>query len=192
MLHRDLRACRRCAEAGFPIEPAPVVTQATGQRAFLLGLAPGRVEHERGRPWQGRAGSTLRRWLRLDEAAFFATFHCASLTRCFPGVAPTGRGDRAASAAERALCEPWWRTELELLDPALVVTVGAAAASALLGPSRLTDLVGKSFVYGNAVLVPLPHPSGASGWLNDATNLARLGRATTHVRRELADLLTTD
>ena len=36
-----------------------------------------------------------------------------------------------------------------------------------------------------AIVIPLPHPSGASGWLNDRTNRARLGKALTHVRREL-------
>jgi hypothetical protein len=37
-------------------------------------------------------------------------------------------------------------------------------------------------------VIPLPHPSGASGWLNDQANRARLGKALTHVRRELARL----
>ena len=41
---------------------------------------------------------------------------------------------------------------------------------------------------GDAIAVPLPHPSGASGWLNDSTNRARLGKALSHVRRELARL----
>ena len=38
---------------------------------------------------------------------------------------------------------------------------------------------------GDAVVVPLPHPSGASGWLNDEANRARLGKGLAHVRREL-------
>lgn len=75
-----------------------------------------------------------------------------------------------------------------MLEPRLVVTVGAVAARTLLGSGRLTDAVGKSFLVGDAVAVPLPHPSGASGWLNDRTNRARLGKALTHVRRELATL----
>ena len=38
-----------------------------------------------GGPWRGRAGQTLRRWLELDEDEFYATFYCASVTRCYPG-----------------------------------------------------------------------------------------------------------
>lgn len=185
-LQRANAACRRCAEAGFTIASAPVVEGHGAQRAYLLGQAPGKIEGAVGRPWQGRAGRTLRRWLDLDEEAFGAAFYRASVTRCYPGPAPSGRGDRAPSAVERTLCAPWWQEELRLLAPLLVVTVGGLAARALLGPVPLADLVGKSFVHGSAIVVPLPHPSGASGWLNDDANRARLGKAVVHVRRELA------
>jgi uracil-DNA glycosylase len=187
-LQRRNARCRRCLEAGFPIVPRPVFAGHIGQRAYLFGLAPGRVEAETGRPWQGRAGRTLRRWLRLGEDAFFDVFYCASVTRCFPGASPSGRGDRRVTRAEEALCESWRDDELRLLDPALVVTVGLAPAAHLLGIRRLTDAVGKSFLFGDAIAVPLPHPSGASGWLNDTTNRARLGKAITQVRRELGRL----
>jgi uracil-DNA glycosylase len=185
-LQRDNLRCRRCLEAGYPIDPRPVVAGATGQAAYLFGLAPGRVEAETGLPWQGRAGRTLRRWLRLDEDEFFRRFYCASVTRCFPGPSPGGRGDRSATAVERGLCADWREAELRLLRPTLIVTVGLAPASVLLGIRRLTEAIGKSYLLGDAVAVPLPHPSGASGWLNDPTNRARLGKALTHVRRELA------
>ncbi len=177
--------CRRCLEAGFPIDPRPVFFGRGGQQAYLYGLAPGRVEAETGLPWQGRAGRTLRQWLRIEEEAFFELFYCASVTRCFPGSSPSGRGDRRATPAEEALCSPWREDELRLLRPGLVVTVGLAAAHQLLGVRRLTEAVGKSYVLDDAIAVPLPHPSGASGWLNDETNRKRLGKALTHVRREL-------
>jgi uracil-DNA glycosylase len=184
-LQRDNARCRRCLEAGFPIVPPPVFAGTQAHRAYLYGLAPGSVEAERGLPWQGRAGRTLRRWLRLEEEEFFRRFYCASVTRCYPGPSPGGRGDRAATVAERSLCAGWRENELRLLEPALVVTVGLAPARTLLGIGRLTEAIGKSFVLGEAVAIPLPHPSGASGWLNVRTNRARLGKALTHVRREL-------
>ena len=66
------------------------------------------------------------------------------------------------------------------------MTVGGLALRRLLGIGMLTGAIGKSFTRGDAIVVPLPHPSGASGWLNDRANRARLGKALTHVRRELA------
>ena len=110
------------------------------------------------------------------------------MTCCFPGPSPSGRGDRRATRAEEALCASWRDDELRLLEPALVVTVGLAPAANLLGVHRLGDAVGKSFLLDDAIAVPLPHPSGASGWLNDPANRARLGKAVTHVRRELSRL----
>jgi uracil-DNA glycosylase family 4 len=188
-LQHDLSMCRLCVEAGYPLESMPVVEPVETPRAYLLGQAPGIVEGAAGRPWRGRAGATLRRWLRLDEAEFYATFYCAAVTRCYPGRTGSGRGDRTPSATERRLCSRWIDEELRLLAPHLVVTVGGLALRQLLEIATLTDAVGKSYLHGNAIVVPLPHPSGASSWLNDATNRARLGKALTHVRRELAQLV---
>ena len=111
------------------------------------------------------------------------------MTRCYPGRAPSGRGDRTPTPREQELCEPWRDHELRLLEPRLVVTVGGPRAARLLGVASVTEAIGKSYVWRNAIAVPLPHPSGASGWLNDAENRARLGKAFTHVRRELARLV---
>lgn len=184
-LQRDNARCRRCLDAGYPIQLPPVFAGRAGQRAYLFGLAPGRTEAAAGLPWQGQAGRTLRRWLRLDEREFFERFYCASVTRCFPGPSPAGRGDRRATATEQQLCSSWRADELRILEPALAVTVGLEPARHLLGVRRLEDVVGKSFLLDDTIVVPLPHPSGASGWLNDERNRARLGKALTHVRREL-------
>ena len=188
-LQRDNRRCRLCLEAGHPLGSRPVVEGHSGQRAYLLGQAPGVVEGAELRPWRGRAGQTLRRWLRLDEEAFYATFYCAAVTRCYPGRAPSGRGDRTPTPREQELCAFWREQELRLLEPQLIVTVGGLALRRLLGIGSLTEAIGKSYVLGGAIVVPLPHPSGASGWLNDPANRARLGKALTHVRRELARLV---
>jgi uracil-DNA glycosylase len=173
--------------AGYQIESWPVVCAPNGQRAYLYGQAPGVVEGAEGAPWRGRAGRTLRRWLELDEEAFYDTFYCAAVTRCYPGRVG-GRGDRTATTAEQRLCSSWRIEELRLLRPRLVITVGGLAARALLGAPRLTDCIGKSYLIGEAIAIPLPHPSGASGWLNDPVNRRRLGKALTHARREIARL----
>lgn len=186
-VQRDLATCRLCLEAGYPIESLPVVHGTSGQRAYLYGQAPGIVEGSERAPWRGRAGRTLRRWLELDEDAFYATFYCASVTRCYPGRAG-GRGDRTPTPAERRLCARWRDEELRLLHPRLILTVGGLAAQALVGARSLADCIGKSYVVGDAITIPLPHPSGASGWLNDPVNRRRLGKALTHARRELARL----
>jgi uracil-DNA glycosylase len=187
-LQRDTARCRACLEAGYPLESLPVRAPYAGQRAYLLGQAPGVVEGQERQPWRGRAGRALRRWLELDEDAFYETFFCASVTRCYPGRAPSGRGDRTPTPREQELCAFWHRWELELLRPGLIVTVGGLALRRLLGLPHLTDCVGERYEHGGVPVVPLPHPSGASGWLNAPANRERLGRALEVVHRELARL----
>ena len=187
-LARDLSRCRACVEAGYPLESFPVRAPGTGQRAYMFGQAPGVIEGEERLPWRGRAGQTLRRWLELEEGAFYATFHCASVTRCYPGRAPSGRGDRTPAPREQELCQFWRDWELELLRPRLIVTVGGLALRRLLGLTSLTPCVGERYELDGTPVVPLPHPSGASGWLNDAANRARLDVGIALVHEELAKL----
>jgi len=184
-LQRDNRGCRACAEAGYPLESLPVVQPFEGQRAYMFGQAPGAVEGEQRRPWRGRAGRTLRRWLELGEDEFYATFYCASVTRCYPGKAPSGRGDRTPTAPEQELCAFWRERELKLIRPLLIVPVGGLAARRLLGLRRVTECVGERFELEGAVAIPLPHPSGASGWLNDPANRMRVAGAAALIRYEL-------
>jgi uracil-DNA glycosylase len=184
-LQRDLSRCRACVEAGFPIESPPVRAPEGAQSAYLYGQAPGIVEGEERLPWRGRAGRTLRRWLELDEDAFYSTFYCASVTRCYPGRTPSGRGDRTPTPREQELCEFWRDWELELLRPKLIVTVGGLALRRLLGLPTLTECIGRRYDFDGTPVVPLPHPSGASSWPNLPANREKLDAALALVRSEL-------
>jgi uracil-DNA glycosylase len=187
-LQRDNRVCRACAEAGYQLESLPVISGYAGQRAYMFGQAPGIVEGQERRPWRGRAGINLRRWLGMDEDEFYATFYCASVTRCFPGRVPGGRGDRTPTSREQDLCSFWRTWEFELLRPWLVVAVGGLAIRRVLGLSGLSECVGLRFEVDELTVVPLPHPSGRSTWLNDRANHARLERAVGLVHAELVRL----
>ena len=187
-LERDLSRCRACVEAGYPLESRPVRAPGTQQRAYLFGQAPGVVEGGERLPWRGPAGRTLRRWLELEEDEFYATFSWAGVPGCSPGRAAAGRGDGTPTPREQELCSFWRDWELELLRPRLIVTVGGLALRRLLGLPSLTPCVGKRYELDGTPVVPLPHPSGASGWLNDPANRGRLARATALVREGLASL----
>jgi uracil-DNA glycosylase family 4 len=189
-LQRDNRVCRACAEAGFPLESLPVVQPYTGQRAHIHGQAPGALEGEQRLPWRGRAGQTLRRWLEMDEDEFYATFYCASVTRCYPGKSPSGSGDRTPTPREQELCSFWREWELRLIRPELILAVGGLSARRLLGLTSLSESIGRRFDLDGAVTIPLPHPSGTSRWLNDPANRERLAEALAVVKDELARLRT--
>jgi uracil-DNA glycosylase len=185
-LKRDEAVCRACVEAGYPLESLPVIAPGEGQRAYLFGQAPGIVEGQERRPWRGRAGQTLRRWLAMEEDEFYATFYCASVTRCYPGKPASGRGDRTPTPVEQQLCAFWRDHELKLLRPRLIVTVGGLAAQSLLGVKSVSECVGVRYELADAVAIPLPHPSGASSWLNVPANKERVAAALELVRVELS------
>jgi uracil-DNA glycosylase len=187
-LQRDNRVCRACAEAGYPLESLPVVQPYAGQRAYIHGQAPGVLEGEQRLPWRGRAGRTLRRWLELDEETFYATFYCASVTRCYPGKSPSGKGDRTPASREQQLCSLWREWELRLIRPQLILVVGGLSAKRLLGVSDLTACIGRRFELEGAVAIPLPHPSGTSRWLNEPANRGRLADGLAAVKEELSRL----
>ena len=189
-----LAGCRRCA-ATLPPGALPVIPEARAPRAMLVGQAPGPTEATVRRPFQGRAGKTLFRWLAragLDETEARAFFWIAAVTRCYPGPHPGGRGDRLPTAGERANCAPWLVSEFALIRPELVVTLGGLAAGRFLPAAPLTGLVGRvhrATIEERIVSVlPLPHPSGASGWLNVPAHRALLDAALDHLGGEIARL----
>jgi uracil-DNA glycosylase len=89
--------------------------------------------------------------------------------------------DSPPSRAEVRRWSPILDDELALVAPRLVVLVGVLAHRYAFGPdARLDDLVGERLAWekaAGATVLALPHPSGASTWLNDADHVARWRRA---------------
>lgn len=179
-----MATCTRCVAAGYLAEANPVFHGYASQRVMIVGQAPGSRAHVTGIPWSGRSGEILRGW--LEGAGFPAkkwreTWYLTSLTKCFPGKATQGKGDRAPSRAEIALCNDHLEMEMALVRPEIIVTLGKMAASRIIpGANRraLADLVGTvadvELAHGMTIVIPLPHPSGVSRWLNDPANRARV------------------
>ena len=167
-----MRACSRC----FPSsENAPVVDVPKRTRLLLVGQAPGTTEVTTRLPFTGPAGKRLMGWF-AQAGLSREEVYLAALCRCFPGKAKGG-GDLAPSRSMMQNCRPHLLRELELLRPEVVVPVGGLAIKELLGITRLSEVVGETVERDGLVYVPLPHPSGASTWLNAAENKERLARA---------------
>jgi len=183
-LHREIRACTRCADAGFIPRAFPIVAGKASDRVMIVGQAPGAVELTTGLPFSGRAGAELRRWLAragIDEEHLP---YRSAVTKCFPGKASSGAGDRKPSPPEIENCAPWLVQELAIVRPRVLVLLGQMAIERFWGKVALEDAVGKSRRDGARVLIPLPHPSGASRWLNDAAHRRLLDRGLQILRTE--------
>ena len=174
------RSCHVCVDEGIIAEANPTFEGRWGAPFFLVGQAPGPVERESRRPFSGRAGKELDRWMVRagfeSPAEFRRLTYIASLMRCFPGRNRSDTGDLKPPPAAVANCAYWLDAELPLLKPRVLILVGQLAITRFLGPGRLEDRVGQKF--GDwPVMVPLPHPSGQNRWLNDSTNRERLSSA---------------
>jgi uracil-DNA glycosylase family 4 len=193
-LHKHMRACQKCLDAGYEITPGAVFSGPVSARVMVIGQAPGVTECEFKRPFNGTSGTRLFQWLAevgWDEAGFRAHQYMSAVTKCYPGRDKGGKGDRVPSRAEQKLCRPFLDRELALVAPDVILPVGRLAIELFYGRRfKLTDVVGTSRKddLGRRV-VPLPHPSGASLWLNKPAHQAKVAQAL-GVVRELKEELT--
>ena len=162
-----------------------MVAGSIRDRIAIVGQAPGAVELTTGQPFSGRSGAELRRWLDLAGIDQDHLPYRTAITKCFPGKAPTGSGDRRPSPAEIAHCAPWLDQELALLRPRVILLLGGLAIDRFWGSGKvpLEAAVGRSRMTDGVTFIPLPHPSGASRWLNDPAHRELLRKGLAQVRR---------
>jgi uracil-DNA glycosylase len=187
-----LDACRACGHEDPGV--VPILSSARSPKVMLVGQAPGQVETSPGerRAFAGRAGKTMFRWLDrigVDEATFRSRVYIAAVTRCYPGPSASGRGDRVPSRFEQEQCSTWLEAELQIIRPKLLIPVGKLAMEKFLPSASLDQLIGKmhdvEHAGGRSRVIPLPHPSGASSWVNAPAHKALLERALALIGAEL-------
>lgn len=130
------RACQGCELYG----PATQTVFGAGPadaRIVLVGEQPGDQEDRMGKPFVGPAGRLLLRAVSeagIDPAQVYRTNAVKHFrfTQAGPGKR---RLHQTPDLVHLVACQPWLDAELALLDPAVVVVLGATAARVLLGPS---------------------------------------------------------
>ncbi|AEY90941.1 DNA polymerase related protein [Streptomyces hygroscopicus subsp. jinggangensis 5008] len=165
VLRRAAADCRGC-----PLHRAATQTVFgagnTDARVMLVGEQPGDQEDRQGRPFVGPAGKLLDRALAqagIDPSEAYVTNAVKhfKFTRAEPGKR---RIHKAPSLREMTACGPWLAAELALVEPELIVVLGATAGKALLGSSfRVSQVRGtvlEEEIHGRPErLVPTVHPS---------------------------------
>jgi len=186
-LHQQMRQCRLCLEAGYWIAPKAIFSGLQNAAVMTIGQAPGITEVEAGRPFNAGSGKRLFQWLEeagFPEADFRARQYMTSVTKCYPGRAGSGSGDRVPSRIEQRLCLPFLQQEIEIVNPLLILPIGRLAIN-LFYPARqsLADIIGTENHEKGRQIIPLPHPSGASRWHQSEENRARIDTAVELIRR---------
>ena len=189
-LRERIAVCRACLEAGYWVHPRPIYSGHVGARIMVIGQAPGITEVEAGRPFNAGSGSRLFRWLAdagIEETWFRRTQYMTSVTKCYPGRAKSGSGDRAPSRKEQMLCRPFLEAEIALVDPELILPVGRLAINMFYPQkARLSEIIGTEKQVEGRWVVPLPHPSGASRWHQSEANRALVRQAVARIAAHMA------
>lgn len=181
-LHRANAMCRKCVEHGSLAKANPIFSGHAHARVMLVGQAPGIKNEENTFPFNGgRSGQRLFEWLSeagWTEDEFRERHYITSVTRCYPGKNRAGTGDRVPTPKECTLCAEWLEKELAIIDVACIIAMGKLSIERFLGRgTRLDEVVGRSHNIDGRIVVPIPHPSGASTWYLTENNKRLLGAA---------------
>ena len=130
LLDQEMSTCRLCLEAGHEIVPGPIFSHPEDAKVILIGQAPGVTEVDAQRPFNAGSGKRLFQWLGKAgwrEDFFRARYAMTAVTKCYPGKASNGKGDRVPSRDEQRLCRPFLVSELTVYNPRLILLVGGLA-----------------------------------------------------------------
>lgn len=209
----QLRACTRCAHlmADKPADPTtssacvvprPIVLPLRPMPVMLIGQAPGLTEYTTGRPFSGDAGKSIRALFNecgCSASDFELLVHTSAISKCFPGSKLVTKGERTRredlkpSTAMLSNCSGFMLAQLKIVDPKLVVLLGAMPLKAYVqlktgkaSSAALEDYVGRVDEWNGRRAIALAHTSGLSTWLNDAGHKALQESAKHQLAVELA------
>ena len=192
-LHARLHGCCLCLNAGYDIFPRAIFSGGMGAHLMIIGQAPGITEKEAGRPFNAGSGTRLFQWLAaagIEAGWFRRTQYMTSVTKCYPGRAKSGSGDRVPTRLEQRLCRPYLDAEISLVNPDLILPVGRLAIN-LFYPAHLAleQVIGTQKQVAGRWVIPLPHPSGASRWNQSEHNRCLVQQALEHLKRHLTGIV---
>ena len=154
-LEREALACTRCPLAEGRTQVVFGVGDPNADLMFV-GEAPGRDEDLKGEPFVGRSGRLLDKLVFEEMGLTRDRFYISNTLLCRP---PNNRDPRPE---EIAACRPYLEQRLAIIKPKVIVTLGNFATKLLLETTEgITKVRGRTYPYGDAVLVPTYHPSAA-------------------------------
>ncbi len=123
---------------------------------MFIGEGPGAEEDRQGLPFVGRSGKLLDRLLLEELGITRDRCYIANVVMCRP---PDNRDPRPD---EIDACRPYLQAKLDLIEPAVVVSLGRFASQWLLDTTEgIGKLRGRSYPFGSSVLIPTLHPAAA-------------------------------
>ncbi|HVE92744.1 MAG TPA: uracil-DNA glycosylase [Actinomycetota bacterium] len=178
-LSLQAEACRACP-LGFQRTQAVFGTGSAAADVMFVGEAPGVNEDSKGEPFVGAAGRLLTRLIETKLGLNRPDVYIANVLKCRPP------GNRDPLPEEVRACASFLKSQLEVVEPKVVVTLGNFASKLLLRTDTgITRLRGKRYPFGGATLIPTFHPSAA---LRGSSAMNGITQDFEEIRRALDDL----
>jgi DNA polymerase len=128
-------------------------------KLMFVGEAPGEDEDLQGEPFVGRAGQLLTKMIAAMGLGR-ADVYIANIVKCRPDMPQGVPGNRKPTKTEMETCVPYLRAQIEVIQPSVMVALGATAVEGLLGPvGTIGSLRGKFLEFRGTPLMPTYHPS---------------------------------
>src|SRR5207244_11475528 len=126
---------------------------------MFIGEARGADEDQQGEPFVGRAGQLLTRIIRAMNFAR-EDVYIANILKCRPDTAPGSFGNRPPTPAEMQTCRPYLMEQIDIIQPRVLVALGAVAVEGLLGTrAAMRELRGRWHTYNSIPLMITYHPA---------------------------------
>lgn len=126
---------------------------------MFVGEAPGADEDRQGEPFVGAAGQLLTKIIQATGLGR-SQVYIANILKCRPDTPGQNFGNRKPTVAEMGVCFPWLERQIEIIQPKVIVALGATAVEGLLGHcSGITRMRGTWQTYRNLPVMPTYHPS---------------------------------
>jgi len=128
-------------------------------RLMFVGEAPGADEDAQGEPFVGRAGELLTKIIQATGLQR-SDVYIANILKCRPDTPGQAAGNRKPTSDEMATCIPFLHEQIDLIQPRVLVALGATAVEGLLGKTvGITRLRGQWHAYRGIPLMPTYHPA---------------------------------
>jgi len=152
-------SCRRCVIGGVDVANGHMSNvfsnMNTGVRVMVVGQNPGREEVERGEPFVGPSGRFFDEAVESVLGMKRSNFYICNVVRCYTP------SNRAPHVNELENCRCFLDREVELINPVVMIALGAPAFKQLTGMSGITKHHGRKIFSPrySVPVVPLFHPS---------------------------------
>ena len=157
-LRKRALACMKCSNlAAARINVVFGVGNPDADLMFV-GEAPGVDEDEKGEPFVGAAGQLLTKIIETMGLGR-GDVYIANILKCRPDTPGQASGNRKPTPAEMQTCIPFLHEQIDLIQPKVLVALGATAIEGLLNKSGIMKLRGNWHTYRGIPLMPTFHPS---------------------------------